>query len=394
MWSARTSRTSFVLLYVAAYLTLATVAVPTLSGVPAGSRWWVGGLLALFGVLVMVLQQGSQTGVLPHVSLLLKAAIVAVLMLRFPSVGLGHVHLLFFVLSAYATLILPLRVALVWIVAFFLFTMAVAVAFAGWQAAVGLASVAGGHALFGGFGALLRQSEEDRRKSEQLLEELRDAHRKLQAYAAQAEELAVAEERNRLAREMHDALGHRLTVAVVQLEGAQRLIPSEPARAAKMVGAMREELKAALGDLRRTVAALRSGPEADVPLAEALSRLAHSFERATGVRVSLSLPSEMPALPEAYRLAIYRAAQEGLTNVQRHAAAENAWLSLQQKDGEVTLDVVDDGRGVPAEAGHPLRGLRERAAELQGEVRLSNRAEGGARLTLQLPWPAMEAARA
>lgn len=394
MWPTRPSRTSFILLNVAAYLTLVTVAIPTLAGVPAQSRWWVGGLLALFGVLVLVFQRGPRGGVMPHVHLFLKAAIVAFLMVRFPHVGLAQVHLLFFVLSAYATLILPLNVALVWIIAFFLFTVGVAWQIGGLAHAVGLSPVAGGHALFGGFGALLRRSEEDRRKTEALLQELREAHGQLQAYAAQAEELAVAEERNRLAREMHDALGHRLTVAVVQLEGAQRLIPTEPERAASMVGAMREELKAALGDLRRTVAALRSAPETDLPLVEALGRLAHSFEGATGIHVSLALPQEMPTLPDAYRLAIYRAAQEGLTNVQRHAVAENAWLSLQIGDGNVTLNVDDDGLGVAAAAEQALRGLRERAARLQGDViLLSNGPEGGARLTMWLPWPETEVAQ-
>ena len=86
--------------------------------------------------------------------------------------------------------------------------------------------------------------------------------RQLQEYAGQIERLAVAEERNRLAREMHDMLGHRLTVAAVQLEGAQWLIHTAPERATHMVGTVRDQVREALGELRRTVATLRT------PLAE------------------------------------------------------------------------------------------------------------------------------
>lgn len=405
MWSAQISRSSFFLLNVAAYITLVTVAIPTVAMVPAGDRLWVAALLAIFGMLVTQFQRRERGSGLSHVYLLLQAAVVAVIIWRFPTVGLAHVHLLFFVLSAYATLMLPLAPALLWIAAFFLFTMAAAATAFGWMHALGMLAVAGGHALFGSFGALLRQSEEERRQSERLLEELRSAHRQLQAYAAQAEQLAVAEERNRLAREMHDALGHRLTVAVVQLEGAQRLIPQEPERAAGMVGAMREELKTALGELRRTVAALRQAPEVDRPLSDGLQQLAQAFEEATGVQVLVSVPQALPALPEAVHLALYRAAQEGLTNVQRHAGARTAWLTLRVDGAEASLTVADDGRGVAQAAlehgadgspsllaAHSLRGLRERAAQLDGEVQLVNRPEGGAELTLRLPWARQEAA--
>jgi len=391
MWSLKLSRSGFILLNVAAYLTLLTMAIPTLIRVPGGDRLWVGGLLALFGGFITLFPRVKRSGAQPHLYLAAQALIVATIFLRFPGVGLSHVHLLFFVLSAYAMLLLPLLPAVAWIVGFFVFTMGVAAGTEGWMHALGLSAVAGGHALFGSFGALLRQSEHDRQQTETLLQELRSTHRQLQEYAAQAEQLAVAEERNRLAREMHDALGHRLTVAVVQLEGAQRLIPSDPQRAANMVGAMREEVKTALGELRQTVAALRSEPQEELPLAEALRQLTRSFGEATGLQVTVDAPPELPALPAAHRLALFRAAQEGLTNVQRHAGAARARVSLQVDGGRVALCVADDGRGFPEtliENGLGLRGLRERAAELQGEVCLANGPQGGAQLSVHLPWPA------
>jgi signal transduction histidine kinase len=388
MMSTHRSGSAFFLLNVAAYLTLVTVAMPVLAAVPGRSRLWVGLLFALFGVLATLFHRLKPGGVWIHAYLAAQTAILMALIIDFPESGVSHVHLLFFVLSAYAMLMLPLLPAVAWIVAFFALTMAAATYFFGWKHAVGMSAVAGGHALFGGFGALLRRSEMDRQRTEALLAELREAHRQLQEYATRVEQLAVAEERNRLAREMHDALGHRLTVAVVQLEGAQRLIPTDPQRAARIVSTMREQLKTALGELRQTVAALRAAPENELPLPAALSRLTQSFRDATGLAVHLDLPPELPPLPAGHHLALYRAAQEGLTNVQRHAKASQAWLALRADNGHVFLTVADDGRNFPAaidESAFGLRGLRERAAELGGQLLLEDRPGGGAQIRLELP---------
>jgi signal transduction histidine kinase len=238
---------------------------------------------------------------------------------------------------------------------------------------------AGGFLFFGTFGKAMRDAEVARQESQRLLAEL-------QAAQGQLRELAVAEERNRLAREMHDSLGHRLTVAVVQLEGAQRLIPRDPERAARMIGSMREQMKEALSDLRRTVAALRLPLADDLPLDAALQRLAQSFQESTGLTVRLQL-APLPALGEAQRLAFYRAAQEALTNAQRHAAAQTLWLDLRPAGDRLVLTAADDGRGFPAElnGGFGLRGLRERAAQLGGELALEARPGGGAQLVFSLP---------
>lgn len=246
----------------------------------------------------------------------------------------------------------------------------------------------GGFSFFGTFGWALRQAEQARHRSQELLEELQLAHTQLQEYAAQAEQLAIAEERNRLAREMHDALGHRLTVAVVQLEGAQRLIPTSPERAANMVGTMREQLKEALTELRQTVATLRTPLTDDLPLATAVTHLTHNFQESTGLQVHLHLPTTLPALPAPYRLALYRVAQESLTNIQRHAQATEVWLELQSHNGRLHLTICDNGQGFPTNQPNGrfgLLGLRERAEQLGGQFTWQNRSEGGAQITFLLP---------
>jgi two-component system sensor histidine kinase UhpB len=123
-------------------------------------------------------------------------------------------------------------------------------------------------------------------------------------------------------------------------------------------------------------------------LPKALNQLAGDFERATQLQVHTSLPEGLPPLPDRQRIALYRAAQEGLTNVGRHAQARTAWLALEVTDEAATLTVDDDGVG-PSDGveggGFGLRGMRERAAQLGGEMHLTARAEGGTQLVFRLP---------
>jgi signal transduction histidine kinase len=245
--------------------------------------------------------------------------------------------------------------------------------------------------IFSGASAYsLARSSAAQRQSEALLAELRITHQQLQEYTTRVEELAVSQERNRLAREMHDALGHRLTVAAVQLEGAKRLIPTNPTRAAQMVNTVHEEVVEALVELRRTVATLRTPLDVDLSLPAALTRLMTGFEEATGVKVNWLLPDELPSLAEAHRLALYRMAQEALTNVQRHAQARQVWLELALENGLITLLVKDDGRGfdpAAAQAGFGLRGLQERAAHLNGQFHIESTSGEGTQLCFHLSLP-------
>jgi signal transduction histidine kinase len=217
----------------------------------------------------------------------------------------------------------------------------------------------------------------------------------LQDYASHAEELAIEQERVRLAREVHDTLGHRLTVAAVQLEAAQRLIRSDPERAERIVGIGREQVREGLQELRGTVATLRTPIEAELPIEVGLQRLAGGFMTATGIPVQTQIASDIPDLPHAHRLALFRAAQEALTNVQKHAEAASAELELTCVEtdvpgGAIRLLIADDGRGLPiqiTEQGYGLLGLRERAALLGGGLLVENRPGGGAQLIFWLPLP-------
>lgn len=298
---------------------------------------------------------------------------------------------LFYVLSVQTLMLFPLGAGLRWVLLFTLITTLVNFYHDFQPYADIMTSLINGAGFFffGAFGHALVRTEQARDESQRILAELTDAHSRLQRYAEQAESLAVAEERNRMSREMHDTLGHRLTVSIVQLEGAGRLIEKDTQRAGQMIQTVREQLVEGLAELRSTLASLRNSEiNSGASLTKSLQTLAHDFSEATGLPVHLSLPDNLAGLSEAQRVTIYRAAQEALTNSQRHAAAQTVWLTVQRNAGGVILSAEDDGVGMQAGAFTPgigLRGMQERAQQLGGALTIDASPRGGVRLWLHLP---------
>lgn len=369
-----------------AYVVWFVVALPVVGAmVPGWERWTAAALLAASGVLLgfFLTDQRSPTAVQTYLAVQ-TALLLAVYALR-PDAALG-VAQLFFLLAAQAVLFLRWRAALPWVALFTAVTFVGGLYVIGRPGLLAVVATAGGNAIFAGLAAAVRQTQLANRRVHGLLQEVREAHERLRALTEATQQLAVAQERERIAREMHDALGHRLTVAVVQLEGARRLIPTAPERAAGMVDTMRDQLKEGLAELRETVAALRSPVRAT--LTSSLERLATAFEAATGIEVRVELPEVLPELDQGQHHALYRVAQEGLTNVQRHAGASTVWLSIEATPHALTLWVADDGRGYPHEVAQGrfgLEGIAERIAALEGRMELGARPGGGARLGVHLP---------
>jgi signal transduction histidine kinase len=390
-------RYSYPLLHLAAGLGMLAAGVAGVASMPAGPGRWVAlALLSLFALAYWVSTSAGRRGRTALVTICVALQTVVVLLLcAFDPTSLAttnYFSVLFFIMSAVVTLFFRRRYAVLWIVAFSLVSAGSLAILRGLADGLrsSLPNIAG-YFFFGAFAEALRQAQLAREHNARLLEQLRSANEQLQRYVGQVERLAVVEERNRLAREMHDAVGHRLTVAAVQLEGAQRLISRDPERAGRMVGTVREQVRDALNELRRTVAALRQPEGTDLPLPEALQQLALSFQEATGLHVHLALPDDTRELPAGHRLALYRAAQEGLTNVQRHAQAQDAWLTLSWEDRAVRLTIGDNGAGLgpsPQESGFGLHGLQERATQLGGHLCIEARPAGGAQISISLPIPA------
>lgn len=390
-YKLRPAWNKFPLLYVTAHLSLAAVMVVELAIRPvAGDVGLLTSLLVAFGLLLTAKPYVQPRSWQLHLFLAVQTAIISgTLTLR---TGSEMLPMLFCILAVIAALALPLRSTALWIIAFIIINTFHCSLAEKWHYNM-LVSLpyAVGYIFCGTFAYSLARTAEAQQRSEQLLAELQVAHDHLQEYNARLEELVVSQERNRLAREMHDAIGHRLTVAAVQLEGAERLIPIEPAKAGRMVHTVHEQVVEALTELRRTVATLRTPLEADLSLPSALTRLATSFEEATGITVNRLLPDELPAVPDTHRLALQRAAQEALTNVQRHAQARQVWLELTIEPETISLLVKDDGRGFVVDDLNPhsfgLRGMQERAAHLHGAFHLNSTPGEGVQICFHLPLP-------
>jgi signal transduction histidine kinase len=199
----------------------------------------------------------------------------------------------------------------------------------------------------------------------------------------------VAEERTRIARELHDVAAHHLTALIVRAQAADRVAATQPEVATASMGWIATTAKEALTAMRQTVRVLRSasglapGPTvADLP--DIAARV-----RDAGLDVELRLPPSLPVLDPQVELAAVRIAQEALTNTLRHAGAHRAVVSLRPDGGGVVLDVDDDGRSGPAAppttGGHGLLGMRERAVSCGGSLDIGRSALGGWRVRAWLP---------
>ena len=259
---------------------------------------------------------------------------------------------------------------------------------AGWQIGFSLAmGVLPAVVFVALFVKLLMREEEARNRAEKLARDLEVANRQLSAYATQAEELAISKERNRLAREIHDSLGHYLTVINVQLQAALTVLDDDRQRAVTAVETAQQLAQDGLTSVRQSVSALRESPLGDKPLAEAIDALVQETERA-GIVVETELLGRPRRLEPATELALYRTVQEGLTNIRKHSRASRVDLTLDYGDPErVGLTIKDNGVGAASidNGGFGLVGVRERVQLLGGSVHVQTEPGQGFQLIIQIP---------
>jgi NarL family two-component system sensor histidine kinase YdfH len=220
---------------------------------------------------------------------------------------------------------------------------------------------------------------EAREAAQNALRDLDAAHRQLAEYAAQVEDLTLVNERQRMARELHDTLAQGLAGLVLQLEA----IDSHLSRGNTM-----DRARSTLADARRAIDDLRSGDVAEIDLATAVRQEADQFTAASGIPCELSI--ELPlSLPEEVRECARRVVSEALTNIARYAQAHRTIVSLRPFDETLNIEVRDDGVGFdPAQigAGHyGLIGLRERIRLIGGTLSIESAPGQGTTLKVQLP---------
>jgi signal transduction histidine kinase len=225
-----------------------------------------------------------------------------------------------------------------------------------------------------------------RAQAARLAGQLAEANDKFRAHADQAEELAAAKERNRIAREMHDSLGHYLTAANMQLEAARVVLDSDRGRALEALGKAQKLTQEGLAEVRRAVAALRAAPVAGRSLPEAIAALL-AEAGAAGVQTRMQTLGESRPLGVQAELALYRAAQEALTNMRKHSRASLVELTLDYADAHrVRLTVQDNGVGAAGtEGGFGLSGVQERVQALGGQATVRTAPGQGFALLVETP---------
>lgn len=216
----------------------------------------------------------------------------------------------------------------------------------------------------------------------------RDARVRAEALAGEVAQLATANERNRMAREIHDTLGHYLTVIHVQLEAARAVLATDPARGLLAVTRAQSLAKDGLAAVRQSVHALRD--DAHVEGVEAQIRTVVEAVRGETFDAAFMCEGTPRPVRAPIALALHRTALEALTNVRKHAAATRVDLTLAFRGDRVELHVRDNGRGAggrPAMEAHGvgLRGIRERAEQLGGTASYHTPDDGGFAVSLELP---------
>jgi signal transduction histidine kinase len=245
-----------------------------------------------------------------------------------------------------------------------------------------------------GYGAIIHELALAHTAKDVANAKLAVAHTQLQEYSAQVEELSVIRERNRIAREIHDTLGHALTLLSVQLETATQLEARGDPRLHEELLQARQVAKACLTEVRHSVEALRPDEASAGTLQEQLRKLVAEFETTCPeTRITLDLEEATHPLNPELWLTLYRCAQEALTNIRKHAHATKVLLRLSTSDGEVRqveLTVLDNGQGCApiheqSASGFGLRGMRERVALLDGRLSAGPQPGHGWRVDVVLP---------
>lgn len=220
-------------------------------------------------------------------------------------------------------------------------------------------------------------------------EKLAIANEKLRQYALKIENQAILQERNRIARDIHDSLGHSLTALNIQLETALKLWQSNPDKAQQFLERAKQLGSQSLQEVRQSVSAMRSDPIQGRPLPDAIASLLEDLHRSTGISPDCSLRLER-SLPAEVHTAVYRIVQEALTNICKYAYATEVQIQLQATSDELYLTIQDNGRGFNVETnttGFGLQGMRERTLALGGQLTLESTLGAGCRITAHFPLP-------
>jgi len=225
----------------------------------------------------------------------------------------------------------------------------------------------------------------------QAQKDLAIAHQQLRQYAFQAEELAAVQERNRIARDIHDSLGHALTALNVQLQTAVILWQQEPVRVEPFLRQAQQLSVTAMQEVRKSVRALREDNAPKQPLVETIASVVDDFRQGSGIETQMQIIGHKDGVPVSAVIvnALYRIVQEALTNIYKYAQATAVTVKMEITPEIVRLSVVDNGcgfdQGNSIRTGFGLQGMRERIAALGGTFFLETEPGKGCQIGVEVP---------
>jgi signal transduction histidine kinase len=232
------------------------------------------------------------------------------------------------------------------------------------------------------------------RNQTMLARELAEKAERVQHARDEEERRAIAIERSRIARELHDVLAHNLSVMVVQASAARRIVERNPDKAVEVAAVIERTGREALAEIRHMFGAVRRGEGEDLSGPPSIARVDELARRAraAGLGVDLRVVGDPVALPAGIDVTAYRIVQEALTNALKHAGSAHASVTVSYEPNEVVLSIEDDGEGSrddlqlgDAGGGHGLVGMRERVALYGGLVQAGRRRGGGFAVHARLP---------
>lgn len=221
----------------------------------------------------------------------------------------------------------------------------------------------------------------------QMRRQLTQAHQQLQEYSYKIEELAAVQERNRIARDIHDSLGHALTSLNIQMQTAVKLWEKEPVQARSFLIQAQQLGKTAMQEVRQSISTLREDAKDEPPLEAKIETLVEDFRKGTGLEICTHI-SRCDSIPLPIAKTVYRVIQEALTNIFKYAQATEVQIILEITQEWVYLTVEDNGKGFDpnqSSSGFGLQGIQERLTVVKGHFHLKTSPGNGCQIIVEIP---------
>jgi signal transduction histidine kinase len=341
---------------------------------PIPNSIWI--LLIIFGVILISEQALTRRfPFYPRLYTLAQSALVITMLYSAPT--LDFIPMLFFPLSFQAVQFFHTPVGFAWIAGFILATSGMFLFGMEWQAGVTMVLAGGGvNILMGSFAHLIERTEQRRLDNQRLFGDLQEAYYQLRNSAAQAEALAAATERHRLARELHDSLTQTLFSMNLAVQSAQLSIQEDPLQTEGYLNNLQNLARSAASEVQTLTRKTPFRSPTQGGLASAIQHLAEERLAQDGLQITLEITGQR-SLPEFVEINLYRIAQEALNNITRHTGVRQAKVRLRLESPIASLEVVDEGCGFdPAESmqgrGFGLTGMAERASEIGWELEIQS----------------------